>query len=461
MGILIVAILLGLIPAMVAQSKGRSFVPWWIYGSLLFLIALPHALLLKPEIKQVEHQQAAQGLKKCPFCAEMIKPDATVCRYCGRDLPEASPSLRQAMSGPSRGVDIPWDDPSGGSGATPTKASLPVSPPPLSGRSTASVVDVAAAPDLPTATSTWVRPPWEEARPSTLRENPLDVASERTSSPPPEAAETASASTNRSMKKCLFCGEQIRDEAIKCRYCGSNLSAAHVTSVPDTTPSADPVRQDAERLLKAGKKIQAIKFVREHKHVGLKESKDYVEALQETKAPEQDGPAGSVPWDDPSGGCGAAQNHAPEGTCNGDVDNPGVASLKKALADGRITQRQFDRMRKNQEAWAGISKWHRITLISLGISSFVLLGLVVLLPAPRTGTDKTDTTRSETERIREGVAARTELCRRVVEGRYDARFGGHLYREAVDDIARCMNDPLHSPDGVAVERLVNADRGSK
>jgi hypothetical protein len=79
MEILIIGILLGLIPAMVAQKKGHSLVAWWVYGSLLFLIALPHALLLKPETKQVEQQQAAPGFKKCPFCAEMIKPDAKAC----------------------------------------------------------------------------------------------------------------------------------------------------------------------------------------------------------------------------------------------------------------------------------------------------------------------------------------------------------------------------------------------
>ena len=49
---LIIAAGLAFIPANIAKSKGRSFGLWWLYGWLLFIVALIHSLLLKDDNSQ-------------------------------------------------------------------------------------------------------------------------------------------------------------------------------------------------------------------------------------------------------------------------------------------------------------------------------------------------------------------------------------------------------------------------
>jgi hypothetical protein len=87
MEILIIAVLIGLIPAAIASSKGHSFVLWWIYGAALFIVALPHSLMLS----------AGGSKRKCPFCAETVRLEAIVCPHCQRDLPAAPKSEAQDL----------------------------------------------------------------------------------------------------------------------------------------------------------------------------------------------------------------------------------------------------------------------------------------------------------------------------------------------------------------------------
>ncbi|PLX36971.1 MAG: zinc ribbon domain-containing protein [Hyphomicrobiales bacterium] len=79
-------LVLPIIPAMIAHSKGRSAVGFYIYGFLLWPIALVHSLVMTRSAEAVQQRLQAEGRRPCPSCAEMIMQAASKCPHCQADL---------------------------------------------------------------------------------------------------------------------------------------------------------------------------------------------------------------------------------------------------------------------------------------------------------------------------------------------------------------------------------------
>jgi len=57
-------------------------------GFLLGPIGLLIALVMSTDHREMEKRSLQAGeLRKCPTCAELVRIEASKCRFCGSDLP--------------------------------------------------------------------------------------------------------------------------------------------------------------------------------------------------------------------------------------------------------------------------------------------------------------------------------------------------------------------------------------
>jgi hypothetical protein len=83
------SVISGYIGMTVWTSKGGNPGGGFLLSGLLGPLGVFILVVAKPRQKEIDRVARRQGLVPCPSCAEIIKGQARVCHYCGRDVAPA------------------------------------------------------------------------------------------------------------------------------------------------------------------------------------------------------------------------------------------------------------------------------------------------------------------------------------------------------------------------------------